>query len=146
MPRTSRKYRLTSSTSSCSFHVNEVMFQFPVTSLWRDWCLCVSFKSPSSLRLPRCVAGANPFVDSWRGNCRYFFEHGPWITCATTDARWLQNGLERTTQRKGTYTLFTIACFKGLASSAMQGNQSRYGTSNALVKQLFLWTSTPVSN
>jgi len=52
-------------TSSCFFHVSEVMFQFLITSLWRDFHLRVAFKSPrvkelwpGPIRLPRCEAGA----------------------------------------------------------------------------------------
>jgi len=46
VPTTSGEYRLASSTSSCSFPVDEVMFQFPITSLWRDCHLRVAPKSP----------------------------------------------------------------------------------------------------
>ena len=65
MPTTSRENRLASSTSSCSFPLSEVMSQFPITNLWKDYSSHVVFKVPRvealcavPIRLSRCVAGA----------------------------------------------------------------------------------------
>jgi len=72
MPTTSGEYRLASSTSSFSFPLSEVMFQFPITSLWRDCHLHVVLKSPrvEALRavpvhLPGCVVGARWGFHLW---------------------------------------------------------------------------------
>jgi len=68
----SRKYRLASSTSSCSFPVSEIMFQFPISSSWPHCCLRAACKSPRAetlcavpIRPARCVAGA-----TWASSCR----------------------------------------------------------------------------
>ena len=44
MPATSGEYRLASSTSLRSFSVSDVMFQFPITRLWRDCRLPLGFQ------------------------------------------------------------------------------------------------------
>jgi len=65
MPKAYREYRLISSTTPRYFPVSAVMFRFPITSLWRDCRLDVTFKSPTSralcdvpIRLPWCADGA----------------------------------------------------------------------------------------
>ena len=64
MLTTSRDYRLTLSTSGCSFHVCEVILQILITSLWEDPVRMV-FKPPTvetlcavPIRLSRCVTFA----------------------------------------------------------------------------------------
>jgi len=58
-------FSVTAKTSARSFHVSEVMFQFPITSLRQDCHLRVSFTSlrvevlcNDPIPLPRCVMGA----------------------------------------------------------------------------------------
>jgi len=66
MPTTFKKYRLASSTGSCSFPVSETIFQFPIDSLWHDCRLHVTFRFPRvqalclryPIHLPRCVVDA----------------------------------------------------------------------------------------
>jgi len=72
MPTTAGERPLASATSSCSFPVSDVLFQFPITWLWRDYRLRVAFKSlrveavcDVSLRLPRCVAGLTWSIHLW---------------------------------------------------------------------------------
>ena len=100
-PKTSRKCRLASSINSFSFPVSEVMFQFPIISLWKDCPVRVVFKTPRveelstvAIRQPRCIAGATWGLHLWiadggddrapltKARTRSF------VTRATADARW----------------------------------------------------------
>jgi len=60
--KTYKEYRLSSSNSSCSFPVRNVMFQFVITSLRQNCRLRVAFKCPRvevcdvPTHLPKCTA------------------------------------------------------------------------------------------
>ena len=73
MPTISNEYRLTFSTSSCSFAVSEMMLQFSINSLWKDCRLSLTFKSPrvkhsAPTGFPRCVVGATCGLHVWIAN------------------------------------------------------------------------------
>jgi len=113
IPTTSREYRLASSTSflsvehECSFLLSEEMFQFPITTSWKDCHLRVAFKSLRAealyavpTRLSKCVAGLTwglPLMDSCCERLPQFFRNAPLpkarthflVMCTTTDARCL---------------------------------------------------------